>query len=112
MMMMMMSIDHSSLIISTIYKLMNIYATRSIPSVVPSDRSFSTSLFLTIVHGSISFNQLKHGLLHLQENLAQQSSRRENLVRTHLGLFVQVIVIVIVIVIKVVAIIINHLCFR
>lgn len=66
-----------------------LYLYRAIPSVVPSDRSFSTALYLTLVHGSISFNQLKTGLLHLQESLTQQSSRRENLVRMHFGLFVQ-----------------------
>jgi hypothetical protein len=60
-----------------------------VPSVVPSDKNFSTVLFLTLVHGSASFNQLKAGQDHLQQHLMLQSSRRENLVRTHFGLFVQ-----------------------
>lgn len=56
---------------------------------VPSDKNFSTVLFLTLVHGSASFNQLKAGMDHLQQHLMLQSSRRENLVRLHFGLFVQ-----------------------
>jgi len=62
---------------------------RTVASVVPSDKNFSTLLFLTLVHGSISFFQLKSGLDHLQQHLNMQSSRRENLVRAHFGLFVQ-----------------------
>ena len=58
-------------------------------SVVPSDKNFSTALFLTLVHGSVSFNQLRAGQDHLQQHLMLQSSRRENLVRLHFGLFVQ-----------------------
>jgi len=107
--------------------------------VVPSDKNFSTTLFLTLVHGSVSFNQvgyfslrfvqrllccevdelcvlfgkfathvlhatshfsvfyppiptskqLRAGQDHLQQHLMLQSSRRENLVRLHFGLFVQ-----------------------
>jgi hypothetical protein len=64
-------------------------ANRQLASVVPSDKNFSTVLFLTLVHGSASFNQLKAGQDHLQQHLMLQSSRRENLVRLHFGLFVQ-----------------------
>jgi hypothetical protein len=60
-----------------------------VASVVPSDKNFSTALFLTLVHGSVSFNQLRAGQDHLQQHLMLQSSRRENLVRLHFGLFVQ-----------------------
>lgn len=58
-------------------------------SVIPSDKSFSTTLFLTLVHGSTSFLQLQKGVDNLNELLQQQSSRRVNLVRLHFGLFVQ-----------------------
>lgn len=71
------------------FKQYSSYYIRIMPSVVPSDRNFSTLLFLTLVHGSISFTQLRLGLDHLREHLMQQSSRRENLVRQHFGLFVQ-----------------------
>ncbi len=58
-------------------------------SILPSDKGFSTTLFLSLVHGSISFEQLQRGVDNLSELLQQQSSRRENLVRLHFGLFVQ-----------------------
>jgi hypothetical protein len=58
-------------------------------SVLPIDKSFSASLFLTLVHGNISFNQLSDGLVNLKNQVQQQSSRRENLIRDHFGLFVQ-----------------------
>eukprot|EP01034_Spumella_vulgaris_P022488 gene22488-28616_t len=58
-------------------------------SIIPSDKSFSTTLFLSLVHGSISFDRLREGERNLKELLQQQSSRRENLVRLHFGLFVQ-----------------------
>ncbi len=66
-----------------------VFPCRSAASVVPSDKNFSTVLFLTLVHGSVSFNQLRAGQDHLQAHLMLQSSRRENLVRLHFGLFVQ-----------------------
>ena len=56
---------------------------------MPSDKTFSPVTFLTVVHGTISFSQLRTGLDHLREQLKQQSRRRENLVRLHFGLFVQ-----------------------
>jgi len=59
------------------------------PSVIPSDKSFSVALFLSLVHGNTTFTDLKEGLEHLKDHLTQQSRRRENLVRTHFGLFVQ-----------------------
>jgi len=58
-------------------------------SVLPQDKSFSPSLFLTLVHGGISFEQLKIGMDNLSSQLQQQNSQRENLVRMHFGLFVQ-----------------------
>jgi hypothetical protein len=66
------------------------YSSRVISSVLPSDKSFSVPLFLTVVHGSTSFTDIKVGLEHLKEHLIQQSRRRrrENLVRNHFGLFV------------------------
>jgi len=57
-------------------------------SVMPSDRNFSPSLFLTLVHGAITFSELNQGMENLRTRLHQQSSQRENLVRTHFGLFV------------------------
>jgi hypothetical protein len=62
---------------------------RTTQSIIPSDKNFSTSTFLSLVHGKSDFNELKKGLEHLNEQLQQQSRRRENLVRTHFGLFVQ-----------------------
>lgn len=64
-------------------------STKQMLSVIPSDKSFSTTLFLTLVHGSTSFLQLQKGVDNLNELLQQQSSRRVNLVRLHFGLFVQ-----------------------
>eukprot|EP01038_Epipyxis_sp_PR26KG_P007822 gene7822-10624_t len=58
-------------------------------SIIPSDKSFSPSFFLSLVHGNISFLQLQSGMAHLKQLLKQQSGRRENLVRMHFGLFVQ-----------------------
>lgn len=58
-------------------------------SVIPSDKTFSTTLFLSLVHGSASFDRLRQGVDNLSVLLQQQSSRRENLVRLHFGLFVQ-----------------------
>lgn len=69
---------------------MKLFFSRAIrTSVIPSDKSFSTSMFLSVVHGGVSFDKLTIGLNNLKELLQQQSSRRENLVRTHFGLFVQ-----------------------
>lgn len=56
---------------------------------IPSDKAFSPSLFLTLVHGGTPFDELRVGLDRLKEHLTQQSRRRENLVRSHFGLFVQ-----------------------
>jgi hypothetical protein len=56
---------------------------------VPSDKSFSVPTFLSLVHGKTEFNELERGLSQLRDQLHQQSRRRENLVRTHFGLFVQ-----------------------
>lgn len=60
-----------------------------LPSVLPGDKAFSTPLFLSLVQGNRTFAELKAGLAHLKEYQRQQSSRREHLVRTHFGLFVQ-----------------------
>lgn len=57
-------------------------------SVLPQDKSFSPSLFLTLIHGGISFQQLQVGANNLRNQLQQQNSQRENLVRMHFGLFV------------------------
>lgn len=46
-------------------------------------------MFLQYVHNKTNFEELQQGLEHLKEHVQQQSSRRENLVRTHFGLFVQ-----------------------
>ncbi len=62
---------------------------KALQSVLPSDKTFSTALFLSLVHGSASFADLQQGVLNLGELLTQQSGRRENLVRLHFGLFVQ-----------------------
>jgi hypothetical protein len=57
-------------------------------SILPSDRNFSPSLFLSLVHAKAGIPELKTGLDNLQVILDQQSNMRENLVRTHLGLFI------------------------
>jgi hypothetical protein len=57
--------------------------------VLPSDKSFSVPLFLSLVHGGTDYAEMQVGLDHLKDSLAQQSRRRENLVRNHFGLFVQ-----------------------
>jgi hypothetical protein len=59
------------------------------PSIIPSDKAFSIPYFLSNVHCNTSFDELSTGLDHLSSYLQQQSVRRENLVRTHFGLFVQ-----------------------
>lgn len=46
-------------------------------------------LFLSLVHGTRSFEELQQGLEKLKEYQRQQGNRRENLVRAHFGLFVQ-----------------------
>lgn len=58
-------------------------------SVLPRDKNFSGSLFLSLVHGNTDFEGLKNGLNHLKGILDQQGNQRESLVRTHYGLFVQ-----------------------
>lgn len=63
--------------------------TRALPSVIPSDKSFSISLFLSLVHGGTSFDELNTGLQNLHSHLKEQSTRRVNLVRNHFGLFSQ-----------------------
>jgi hypothetical protein len=72
-----------------LFSFLPFFSSRVISSVLPSDKSFSVPLFLTLVHGSTSFTDMKVGLEHLKEHLIQQSRRRENLVRNHFGLFVQ-----------------------
>jgi len=59
-----------------------------VASVLPQDKSFSPSLFLTLVHGGITLDQLNQGSENLRAQLLQQNSQRENLVRVHFGLFV------------------------
>lgn len=56
---------------------------------IPTEKSFSVPLFMSLVHGQTQFSELQTGLDHLKETLVQQSRRRENLVRNHFGLFVQ-----------------------
>jgi hypothetical protein len=56
-------------------------------SVLPIDRSFRPALFLTLVHNKASLDDLQTGLSNLQVLLDQQSNMRENLVRLHLGHF-------------------------
>lgn len=65
------------------------FQSRSLPSVIPSDKSFSVSLFLSLVHGGTSFDELNTGLQNLHSHLKEQSTRRVNLVRNHFGLFSQ-----------------------
>jgi hypothetical protein len=58
-------------------------------SIIPSDKNFSTTFLLTLVHGGISFEELQKGLENLKKDLQTQSGRREGLVRDHYGLFIQ-----------------------
>lgn len=57
-------------------------------SVLPIDRSFKPALFLALVHNKASMADLQTGLTNLQVLLDQQSNMRENLVRLHLGHFI------------------------
>lgn len=57
-------------------------------SLLPSDKHFNPTLFLTFIHGNTSFGELLQGSKNLETILAQQSSRRVNIVREHFGLFV------------------------
>ena len=57
-------------------------------SILPTDKNFSGSLFLSLIHGNTSFGQLKDGLVTLSSQLMHHTSERENLIRTHFGLFV------------------------
>ena len=50
-------------------------------SIVPNDKNFSPCLFLTLVHGQATLDQLRMGLQNLNSLLRQHSSRRENIVR-------------------------------
>ena len=65
-----------------------VHQRRLLPSLLPLDKTFSPSLFLKMIHGAISFEDLRGGLAHLREQLKKQSNERENLVRSHFGLFV------------------------
>ena len=60
-----------------------------VASVLPQDKTFSPSLFLTLIHGGLTFDQIAVGSENLRTQLQQQNSQRENLVRVHFGLFVQ-----------------------
>ena len=58
-------------------------------SILPRDKTFAPGMFLALVHGNISFDEMKIGLENLKALLDQQSNQRESLVRSHFGLFVQ-----------------------
>ena len=60
-----------------------------ISSIVPSEKTFDTELFLTLVHGNITMADLKDGLENLIFSIQQKSAQRESLVREHFGLFVK-----------------------
>jgi hypothetical protein len=60
----------------------------AISSVLPDDKTFSPELFLTLVHGNASFEQLQSGSSNLQKLLLTQENHREALVRANFGLFV------------------------
>lgn len=62
---------------------------RSEMSILPRDKTFSPGIFLALVHGNISFEDLKTGLGNLKNLLDQQSNQRVSLVRSHFGLFVK-----------------------
>ena len=57
-------------------------------SVIPSQKNFSSATFLSYVHGYVSLPNLVIGMKNLELRLAQQSSRREDLVRQNFGLFI------------------------
>jgi hypothetical protein len=57
-------------------------------SILPTDKNFSGSLFLSLIHGNTSFDQMKVGLEALSSQLLHHTSERENLIRTHFGLFI------------------------
>jgi len=59
-----------------------------VSSVLPDDKTFSPELFLTLVHGNTSFEQLQKGATNLRQKLLQQENHREALVRANFGLFV------------------------
>ena len=59
-----------------------------ISSVLPDDKMFSPELFLTLVHGNASFEELKKGAMNLRLQLTKQENHREALVRANFGLFV------------------------
>ena len=61
---------------------------RSVNSILPDDKNFSPQLFLTIVHGNTSFEQLQKGSANLRQQLLQHENKREALVRQNFGLFV------------------------
>jgi hypothetical protein len=57
-------------------------------SILPVDKTFNCPLFLTLVHHSTSLDGLKRGLEHLTKVIDEKWEAREQLVRTHFGLFV------------------------
>ena len=62
--------------------------TKIIPSILPFEKYFSSTLYLAVVHGSIAFNDFKPGVENLQKYLSKQRLRREDMARAHFGLFV------------------------
>ena len=62
--------------------------TKLVPSILPFEKYFSPTLYLTIVHGNIAFNDFKPGVENLQKYLSKQRLRREDMARAHFGLFV------------------------
>ena len=57
-------------------------------SLLPTEKTFNPTLFLTFIHGNTTFTELMAGSKNLETTLTQQSSRRVNIVREHFGLFV------------------------
>ena len=71
-----------------VYSSLEKQSTGRVSSVVPDDKTFSPELFLTLVHGNTSFEQLQQGAANLRQQLLQQENHREALVRANFGLFV------------------------
>eukprot|EP01035_Chromulina_nebulosa_P017254 gene17254-22785_t len=58
-------------------------------SVIPRDKTFSSGLFLRLVHPDISPTDMKLGQLNLKKQLDLQRNQRESLIRSHYSLFIQ-----------------------
>lgn len=62
---------------------------QDIGNILPNDKNFSPALFLSVVHSTATFDQLKQSMEHLTSQIIVKQKLRDELVRVHFGLFIK-----------------------